>query len=84
MLSYGGNMNCLAVNALRSANSSYSDSAQISVMTDEERIRMKWLCLLIHEEKDYLVLDRLVNELEELLAATRHTLSPLVPHARPH
>jgi hypothetical protein len=44
---------------------------------------MKWLCLLIHEERDENVFERLVEELEELLAATHDMLRP-IPRARPN
>jgi hypothetical protein len=50
-------------------------------MTDEERVRMKWLCLLIHEEKDENIFDQLLKELEELLARPRHILHAV---ARPN
>jgi hypothetical protein len=40
-------------------------------MTSEERKRMKWLCLLIHEEEDEYTLNELVDELEELLETRR-------------
>ena len=46
-------------------------------MTEEERVRMKWLCLLIHEEKNDDVFDRLVKELVDVLAATPYVLRPL-------
>ena len=53
------------------------------LMTDKERVRMKWLCLLIHEENDDDVFDRLVEELVEVLAATPYVLRP-VPQERPN
>jgi hypothetical protein len=49
----------------------------------EERVRMKWLCLLIHEEKNDDVFDRLVKELVDVLAATPYVLHPL-PQERPN
>jgi hypothetical protein len=52
-------------------------------MTDEERVRMKWLCLLIHEENDENLFKQLVKELEELLAAPRYIPGP-APQARPN
>jgi len=46
-------------------------------MTEQERVRMKWLCLLIHEEKNDDVFDRLVQELVDVLAATPYLLQCL-------
>ena len=57
--------------------------SEMRTMTAEDRVRMKWLCLLIHEEKDENIFDQLIKELEELLAATRDMLPP-VHQARPH
>jgi len=37
-------------------------------MMPEERTRIKWLCLLIHEEEDEQTSDHLIEELEKLLA----------------
>jgi hypothetical protein len=52
-------------------------------MTEKERVRMKWLCLLIHEEKNDDVFDGLVKELVEVLAATPYVLPP-PPQERPN
>jgi len=46
-------------------------------MTSEERKRMKWLCLLIHEEQDEYTLNELIDELEELLQIRREATSVL-------
>jgi len=44
-------------------------------MTSEERMRMKWLCLLIHEEEDEQTSDHLIEELEKMLAMRRLRLA---------
>ena len=38
-------------------------------------MRMKWLCLLIHEEEDEETSDHLIEELEKLLASRRLRLA---------
>jgi hypothetical protein len=43
-------------------------------MSPEERTRMNWLCVLIQDEKDPEVFDRLVDELAELLEGNRKRL----------
>jgi len=44
-------------------------------MTLKQKTHLRWLCLLIHEEKDEQTFDGLIEELEELLAIRRQGLS---------
>jgi len=49
-------------------------------MTLKQQIRLRWLCLLIHEEKDKQTFDSLIEELEGLLAIRRRGLRPTASH----
>jgi hypothetical protein len=44
------------------------------MMNTEQRTRMNWLCVLIQDERDPKVFDRLVDELSELLESNRRRL----------
>jgi len=52
-------------------------------MTPKERTRMKWLCLLIHEEEDDQTSDHLIEELEKLLAISRQGLHQSASNRQP-
>lgn len=50
------------------------DRFEIAMMNAEQRTRMNWLSVLIQDERDPKVFDRLVDELSELLESNRKRL----------